>query len=123
MSKTDKYSLVEGSIAGKLFFVALPLICTQVIQMAYNLTDMYWLGRLSSDAVAASGTVGLYLWLSMAFMMFGRMGAEIGVSQNLGRGDIDKALDFARTSIIIAAAIGIVVASIYRAGRIPLVGF
>ena len=123
MSKTDKFSLVEGSIAGKLFFVALPLICTQVIQMAYNLTDMYWLGRLSSDAVAASGTVGLYLWLSMAFMMFGRMGAEIGVSQNLGRGDLEKAQEYASASIAIAVLIGIILALVYRIGRVPLVGF
>jgi putative MATE family efflux protein len=123
MSSTNKYSLVEGGIINKLFFVALPLIGTQIIQMAYNLTDMFWLGRLSSHAVAASGTVGLYLWLSMAFLLFGRMGAEIGVSQNIGRGDKEAALDFARLSIITAVALGVVLAIVYFFGRGPLVGF
>jgi putative MATE family efflux protein len=123
MSKADKYSLVEGGIVNKLFFIALPLIGTQVFQMAYNLTDMFWLGRLSSGAVAASGTVGLFLWLSVAFMMFGRMGAEIGVSQSLGRGDREKALAFAQNSITISAIVGIALALVFIIFRDHLIGF
>ena len=115
MDKVSKYNLVEGSIVNKLFFVAGPIILTQVFQMAYNLTDMFWLGRLSSDAVAASGTAGLFLWLSMAFLLFGRMGSEIGVSQNLGRGDKNAARSFAQNSIVIAVVLGIIVAGMYIA--------
>jgi putative MATE family efflux protein len=113
MSRAEKYNLVEGSIVDKLFSVAAPIITTQVFQMAYNLTDMFWLGRLSSDAVAASGTAGLYLWLSFAFFMFGRMGAEIGVSQNLGRKDVDTARVYAQNSIAIGLAFGITLAVIF----------
>ena len=113
MDKVSKYNLVEGSIVNKLFLVAGPIIMTQIFQMAYNLTDMFWLGRLSSDAVAASGTAGLFLWLSMAFLLFGRMGSEIGVSQNLGRGDKDTARSFAQNSIVIAIVLGILVTVVY----------
>ena len=123
MTDTEKYSLVDGGIVKKLFSIALPLIGTQIFQMTYNLTDMFWLGRLSSDAVAASGTVGLFLWMSMAFMMFGRMGAEIGVSQSFGRGDKPGALGFARNSIQISVAFGILIALIFIIGREPLIGF
>jgi len=79
---------------------------TQFMQMAYNLTDMFWLGRVGSDAVAASGAAGMYLWLSFGFMLIGRMGAEIGVSQNLGRGDKKGALAFSQNSGLIALALG-----------------
>jgi len=123
MDKTDKYSLVEGSIVNKLFLIAAPLIATQFFQMTYNLTDMFWLGRLSSDAVAASGTVGLFLWMSLAFLFFGRMGAEIGVSQNIGRGDKEKALAFAQNSIAISVVLGILLAIVFILGRYPFVGF
>ena len=121
--KSNKYNLVEGSIVNKLFFVAGPIIITQVFQMAYNLTDMFWLGRLSSDAVAASGTAGLFLWLSMAFFMFGRMGAEIGVSQNLGRGDKDTARLYAQNSIYIAIAFGVLIAAVFIAFHELFIGF
>jgi len=123
MTKTDRHDLVQGSIVSKLFFVASPIVVTQIFQMAYNLTDMFWLGRLSSDAVAASGTAGLFLWLSMAGFLFGRMGAEIGVSQNLGRGDKDSARRFAQTSIHIAIVLGIVIAALFVAFHEQLIGF
>jgi len=123
MDNANKYSLVEGGIVDKLFLIAAPLIAMQFFQMAYNLTDMFWLGRLSSDAVAASGTVGLFLWLSLAFLFFGRMGAEIGVSQNFGRGDKEKALAFAQNSIMIGAVLGVLLAIVFILGRFPFIGF
>jgi len=123
MDKTDKYSLTEGGIVNKLFMIAAPLIVTQFFQMAYNLTDMFWLGRLSSGAVAASGTVGFFVWLSVAFLMFGRMGAEIGVSQNLGSGDRGKAQEYAENSILIGIYLGIALAIVFLLGRVPFIGF
>jgi len=123
MSKPDKFSLVEGGIINKLFLVAFPLIITQIFQMAYNLTDMFWLGRLSSDSVAASGTVGMFVWLSMAFMFIGRMGAEIGVSQSFGRKDRDSALVYARNSIQIGIVLGVALAVIFILCRRQLIGF
>jgi putative MATE family efflux protein len=84
---------------------------------------MFWLGRLSSDAVAASGTIGLFLWMSLAFLFFGRMGAEIGVSQSFGQGDKQRALGFARNSILIGAVLGVLLAAVFIIGREPFVGF
>ena len=103
--------LTAGGIFHKLTFVALPIMATQFIQMLYNLTDMFWLGRLSSNDVAASGTAGMYLWLGMALLLFGRMGAEIGVSQNKGSGDMETANAFARTALFLSLILGIVYGS------------
>ena len=123
ISKADKYSLVEGGIVKKLFVVSAPLIMTQVFQMAYNLTDMFWLGRYSSDAVAASGTVGLFLWMSMAFLMFGSMGANIGVSQNLGKRDRVSAKLYAQNSITIGAIVGILLTIVVFIFHEPFIRF
>jgi len=123
MAESDKYSLVEGGIVNKLFLVAFPLIVSQIFLMAYNLTDLFWLGRLSSDSVAASGTVGMFIWMSMAFLFFGRMGAEIGVSQNFGRGDRPRALVYARSAIHLNITLSIGLALIFILAREPLIGF
>jgi len=123
LNKADKYNLCEGSIVKKMLFVASPIVMTQVFQMAYNLTDMFWLGRLSSDAVASSGSAGLFLWLSMALFLFGRMGAEIGVSQNLGRGDKDTARNFAQNSLFIAVILGFTGSVIFVTFHEQLIGF
>ncbi|MCL2373332.1 MAG: MATE family efflux transporter [Defluviitaleaceae bacterium] len=119
----NKYSLIEGGIASKLFLVATPIIMTSLFQMAYNLTDMFWLGALSSYAVAASGTVGLFLWMSVAFMIFGRMGAEIGVSQSFGREDRPAALVFAQNAVFVAFCMGVGLAVVFYFGSGVFVGF
>ena len=123
MSMSSKYNLTEGGIVDKLSFVALPLIGTSVIQMTYNLTDMFWLGRLDSDAVASAGIAGMFLWMSMAFMIIGRMGAEIGVSQNLGKGEKETAKLFSQNSIVISIIIGILLALTYIFARGSLIDF
>jgi putative MATE family efflux protein len=98
--------LTTGSIFQKLIFVALPIMGTQLMQMLYNLTNMFFLGRLSSEAVAAAAASTMFIWLSNAMLLVGRMGAEIGVSQNKGRGDQQKANAFARNAWHLALLLG-----------------
>jgi len=93
------------------------------MQMAYNLTDMFWMGRLSSASVAAVGTAAMYLWLSMAFVMIGRMGAEIGVSQYMGKNDEEGAKRFASNAVWVAVCLGLVYTAIMIAVRKPLIAF
>ena len=125
MSKTanGKYDLTQGNILNRLLMVALPIIGTQLILMGYNLTDMFWLGRVGSDAVAASGPAGMYLWFSNGLMLLGRMGAEIGVSQNIGRGDLDTARRFSQNSMALAAVVGLSFALICILFNRHLIGF
>ena len=49
-------NLTEGPIKKQLFNLALPIMGTSFIQMAYSITDMAWVGRLGSEAVAAIGS-------------------------------------------------------------------
>lgn len=122
-AKKNRYNLTEGGIFNKLLLVSLPIIGTQIIQMTYNLTDMFWLGRLSSNAVAASGSAGMFLWLSMAFLILGSRGAEIGVSQNLGRGDRAAARSIGETSFTMSLCIGVLVGAVMVFAPGPLIGF
>ena len=56
--------LLQGSIPRSLTLLALPIMGSQLVQMAYNLTDMIWIGRMGSGAVAAVGAAGMFMWLS-----------------------------------------------------------
>ena len=103
-----EFDLTQGPILKKLLVIALPMMGTQLFQMLYNLIDMFLVGQISSDAVAATGSAGMYLWLSVAFFIIGSMGAEIGVSQNLGKKDTAMAKRFAESAGFIAIILGIV---------------
>ena len=72
MSKT--VNLLDGRILPALVRLAVPITATALIQMAYNLTDMIWIGRLGSNQVAAVGAAGMYSWLAAGLAPHGRTG-------------------------------------------------
>ncbi len=45
--------LTEGSLLRPMFHLAWPLVVIQLLQVAYNVGDTFWLGALSPDAVGA----------------------------------------------------------------------
>ena len=104
---SQRFNLTHGDITGKLLLVSVPIIGTQLMMMGYNLVDMFLLGRVGSDAVAASGSAGMYLWLSMGVMLIGRMGAEIGVSQCKGRGDREGARAYSQNALFLAMTLSV----------------
>jgi putative MATE family efflux protein len=112
--------LTQGGILRKILMVALPIMGTQLLQMTYNLTDMFWLGRMehSVTAVAASGLAGMFLWMGMALLLAGRIGGEIGVSQNLGGGDKAAAQGYAQE----AARISLILGGLYGLVLLTLAG-
>ena len=50
-----KIDLTEGGIVEKLVKIAIPIMATSFIQIAYNLIDMMWVGKNGSNSVAAVG--------------------------------------------------------------------
>jgi len=118
-----KYDLTEGPIFNKLITLSLPIMATSFMQMAHNITNMFWLGQLGRDYVAAAGLAGQFLWLSMAFMLMCRIGAEIGVSQNMGKGKPDEAKEYAQNGFILAMFIGIIFAAMVAIFRSQLIWF
>ncbi|WP_073337589.1 MATE family efflux transporter [Clostridium grantii] len=104
-----KNDLTEGNILKAITKLALPIMGTSFIQMAYNMVDMIWIGRLGSKAVAAIGTAGFFTWLAMAFIIIPKMGAEIGIAQSIGRKNAVETKGYTTHTI----QIGIILASIY----------
>ena len=86
----NRVDLTSGNIGSNLIKLAIPIMGTSFIQMAYNLVDMLWVGKAGSDAVAAVGTAGFFPWLSMAFIMLSRVGGEVKVAQSVGENNIEN---------------------------------
>lgn len=91
--------LREGNITKVLVKLAMPIMGTSFMQMVYSLTDMMWLGRLSTTAVAAAGTVGFFLWIGMSLVLISQIGVSVGVSQAYGREDIIDAKEYISSGI------------------------
>lgn len=76
--------LTTGNIRSNIWSMAIPLIASSFMQMAYNLTDMIWLGHLGSECVAAVGVAGFFTWLCNSLSFIGKVGGEVTISQSLG---------------------------------------
>ena len=116
-------NLTEGNILKSLFKLALPIMGTSFVQMAYNMTDMIWVGRVGSRAVAAVGTAGFYTWLAMAFILIPKIGAEVGVAQSVGKKDMKEAKVYIKHSLQMIIAIALIYSLILITFRNPLIGF
>jgi putative MATE family efflux protein len=101
--------LTEGPIVHQLFKLAAPIMATTFISLAYNLTDVAWLGHWSTDAVAAAGAAGMVIWLFAAIAALTRVGAEVTVGQKLGQKDHQGAKEFASQCLTLSAIISLVV--------------
>ncbi|MGB3368223.1 MAG: MATE family efflux transporter [Acidaminobacteraceae bacterium] len=102
-----KVDLVNGNILKVLIYLAFPIMATSFLQMAYNLVDMLWIGRIGSDAVASVGTAGFYMWLSFAFIRLIQVGTEVNVSQSLGAEKYKDANSYSNSAIQLAVIIAI----------------
>ena len=83
--------LTVGRIMPNIIRLSLPIIGTSFIQMAYNLTDVIWLGRTGSATVTAVTTAGFFMWLLMSIFYCTKAGTETLVAQAVGRNDHDMA--------------------------------
>lgn len=118
-----KVNLTEGPIFKGLAQLAFPIMGTSLIQMAYNLTDMIWIGRVSSNAVAAVGAAGMYMWMANGFVTIPRMGAQVKAAHALGAGNEEKAKDYARAAFQLGTVLFLMITAIYVLGNRPLIGF
>ncbi|SCY82119.1 MATE family efflux transporter [Alkaliphilus peptidifermentans] len=116
-------SLTEGSISKALIKLALPIMGTSFVQMAYNLTDMMWVGRLGSLSVAAVGTAGFFTWFAMALIFISKIGAEVGVAQSVGREDIESVKKYVKSAIQINVVLALIYGSVLILLRNPLIDF
>lgn len=103
-TKTD---LTEGNIFPVITKLALPIMGSSFIQMAFSLFDMKFVGSLGYKAVSAVGTASFFLMLSQGLIMLLRVGAEVHVSQSLGRKDEEAAANYATVSVQLAVILGI----------------
>ncbi|MEF9954978.1 MAG: MATE family efflux transporter [Clostridium sp.] len=115
--------LLHESILPALTRLAVPIMATSLVQMAYNLTDMLWIGRLGAGAVTAVGTAGLYIWMSQGVVDLARIGGQVKVSQSLGGQDEEEAGQFAKGALQIGIFLALLFGVISLLGAGPLIGF
>src|SRR5436309_14021362 len=104
--------LTQGSVVKHLLHMSAFLAATMVVQTLYLLADLYWVGRLGKEAIAAVGVAGNLTMIVLALTQMLGVGTTALISQAAGRKDQPHAeLVFNQSclmSILIALALGVV---------------
>lgn len=116
-------NLLEGPILPSLGALAAPIMATSLIQMAYNLVDMIWIGRIGANAVAAVGAAGMFMWFSNGLATLAKMGGQIKVGQSLGKEDRLQAAAYAHAAILLSIFLALVFSLICIVFAQPLIAF
>src|SRR5437868_6112060 len=104
--------LTQGSVTRHLLHMSAFLAMSMVVQTLYLLADLYWVGRLGKEAIAAVGVAGNITMVVLALTQMLGVGTTTLISQAAGRKDQTHAeLVFNQSfvmSILIALALGVV---------------
>lgn len=118
----NRIDLLNGGIARGLLWLALPIMGSQFVHMAYNMFDTMWVGQIGNQAVTAVGTAGSFMWIGQGIAMIPQLGGQIMAGQSIGEGDMPKARRFARESIQVMLIVMLLYSAISIIFRHQLIG-
>src|SRR6202163_5108112 len=103
--------LTQGSVTKHLLHMSAFMAVSMVIQTLYLLADLYWVGRLGKEAIAAVGVAGNLTMIVLALTQMLGVGTTTLISHAAGQKDQTRAeLVFNQSfvmSILVALALGV----------------
>jgi MATE family, multidrug efflux pump len=111
-SRTLPASLTEGSIVRALVRLAIPIVVANILQTAYQITDTFWVGRLSAEAVAAVSLCFPLMFLMIAVGGGLPIAGSVLISQYKGRGDERAMNHVAAQTLIMVLVVSVLLSSV-----------
>ncbi len=99
--------LTTGPVTKHLLKTASFMLVTMLVQTLYFLVDLYWVGRLGTEAVAAVGIAGNLSFVVLALTQMLGVGTTTVVSHAVGRKDRAAALLLFNQSQVMAMLVGV----------------
>ena len=100
--------MTEGPLFGKILLFVLPMMATNLLQVAYNAADMMIVGLSSeSNAVGAIGITGAFINLVLNIFIGFSIGANVVIARHLGAKNDEMASKVVHTSLLLAFVLGI----------------
>ena len=99
--------LTSGSLTGHLLKTTSFMLVSMIFQTLYVLVDLFWMGRLGTDAIGAVGLAGNLSFVVIAITQVLSVGATTLVSHASGRKDQERAIFLFNQSQVLSMAVGL----------------
>ena len=101
-------NLVTGPVMPAVFKLALPMLISSVLQNLQTLIDLYWVGHLGSESLAALAISGTVMMVMFPLIMGACSGTVAIVSRAIGAGNAGEAEQAAGESWRLSLFLGLI---------------
>lgn len=109
MSKTKQVDMLHGPLTAKIFFFALPLALSSILQQLFNSADLAVVGRFSSsEAMAAVGSNASVINLIVSLFVGLSVGANVVIATLIGRNRKKRINEAVHTIFTVALISGLI---------------
>ncbi len=115
--------LTQGSLTKNLFYMALPTMGGFALQTLYDIADMFWIGRISSKAIAGVTVFSTVFWLVEVLNEIIGMSSTSLISQNYGAKDYERTNRIIEQTIVFKIFVAIIASAIMAVFLKPLMSF
>lgn len=105
-------NLTEGSIIRALVTISIPIVLSNLLQTMYQITDTFWVGRLSAEAVAAVSLSFPVTFLLIALGGGLPIAGTVLIAQYKGKGDAKAMNHVAAQTLLMVAIVSVVLSGI-----------
>ena len=110
---TDRsVNVTDGDLFRPLLVLSAPIVASQVLQVAYNLADTFWVGRIGADAVAALSYAWAIVFLTVAVGGGLTVAGTVLVSQHKGAEDFRRSHHVAGQTISFVTVVALTFAAV-----------
>ena len=99
--------MTQGSVTRHLLHMASFMAVSMVVQTLYLLADLYWVGRLGKEAIAAVGLSGNLMMVVLALTQMLGVGTTTVISHAAGRKDQASAEVAFNQSVVLSLVVGL----------------
>ena len=99
--------MTQGSVTRHLMHMASFMAVSMVVQTLYLLADLYWVGRLGKEAIAAVGLSGNLMMVVLALTQMLGVGTTTVISHAAGRKDQANAEMAFNQSVVLSLVVGL----------------
>lgn len=107
-----KNRFTGGGLFSGIFYLAWPMFVSGVLQNMQSLIDLFWVGRLGRNSVAAISLSGTVMMLMFPVILGLSTGVVAIVSRSVGSGDYGRAAETSGQALLAGLAFGIVAGAI-----------
>ncbi|MDP2939202.1 MAG: MATE family efflux transporter [Candidatus Omnitrophota bacterium] len=117
--------LTQGPILKNIVYLAFPLMVSFALNTTQSLIDMFWVGRLGSEAIAAVAMSGTIIMVVVTLFFGISTGTVSLISQNFGAGNLKEVENVAMQSLIVSIIVSLIITIIgfvLSEGLLSLIG-